>query len=182
MIDKTKGVNKMKNNGFILIETLIVSVFVLSTLVFLFVQFQKIEEGYSKTFIYNTTDNLYKVHNIREYLLEGLNTTSNYDRVLTKFLSSTDTYYDLTSCPDTEILYNKLYCERLLTQMGVKTVIFTRDDLTEIKADLNNLYFISEDMKEFIRYLKIAGTPGQYRLIVEFNNSTFGTLKIYEGI
>lgn len=175
----------MKNNikGFILIETLIVSVFILSTLVFLYVQFQKIDSTYTKTFIYNTTDNLYKVNNIREYLLEGVkNAPSHYDNILTTFLSNTDTYYDLTSCPSSEIVYNNIYCERLLEHLNVKTVIFTRDDLTDIKGDLNNLYFVSEGMKEFIRYLKISGNPGQYRLIVEFNDQTFATLKIYEGI
>jgi hypothetical protein len=173
--------NKLK--GFILIETLIVSVFVISTLVFLYAQFQKIEQGYEKTFIYNTTDNLYKVYNIRVFLLDGLNSTpSNYSNVLGAFLTSSDTYYNLTGCPAAQILLNKAYCDRLLDQLGVKTVIFTKDDLTDIKADLNNLYFISEDKKEFIKHLKISGTPGQYRLIVEFNDKTFGTLKIFEGM
>jgi hypothetical protein len=174
---------KNKYKGFILIETLIVSVFVISTLVFLYAQFQKIEEGYQKTFIYNTTDNLYKVYNIREFLLNGLTSSpSNYSNVLGAFLTTSDTFYDLTNCPNTEILLNKAYCDRLLEQLGVKTIIFTKDDLTDVKNDLNNLYFISEEKKEFIRHLKISGTPGQYRLIVEFNDKTFGTLKIFEGI
>lgn len=175
----------MKNTkrGFILIETLIVSVFILSTLVFLYVQFQKIEAGYEKSFIYNTTNNLYKVNNIRDYLLNGLKTgTSNYDNVLTEFLSEPQSHINISDCPSTLILTNTDYCEELFNKLEVKSVIFTRDDLTDLKADVNNLYLLSEGMKDFIRHLKQSGEDFEYRLIVEFNDETYGTLKIYEGI
>jgi hypothetical protein len=173
---------KKNKSGFILVETLIVSVFIVTTLIFLYVQFQKIETSYSTTFKYNTTDNLYKVYNIRKYLLEGLNIGSNYQNVVSTFLSSDDQYLNLTSCPSTVISDNRDYCLSLFQKLDIKTVLFTREDLTDLKADLNNLYFISEDLKAFIRYIDFDGNVAEYRLIVEFNDGTFASLKIYEGI
>jgi hypothetical protein len=173
---------KKEKNGFVLVETLIVSVFIVTTLIFLFIQFQKIETGYSTTFKYNMTDNLYKVYNIRKYLLDGLSTTSNYQSVVSTFLTGSDHYYDLSNCNASVISDNRNYCLSLFEKLDVKTVLFTREDLTDLKNDLNNLYFISEDMKSFIRYIKYDGNVAEYRLIVEFNDGTFASLKIYEGI
>jgi hypothetical protein len=172
-----------KTKGFILVETLIVSVTILTTLVYIFTQFQKIESNYSLSFKYNTTDNLYKVANFRSYLLEGLNDpTSNYDRVLTQFLAGSDYAIDLTSCPSTLILLNQQYCTSLINKLDIKQVIFTREDLTDLVVELKNLYFVSEEMKDFIKYINHDSEAAKYRLIVEFNNGTFASLKIYEGI
>lgn len=174
----------MKNKkGFILVETLIVSVTILATLVYIFTQFQKIESNYSLSFKYNTTDNLYKVANFRTYLLEGINDpTSNYDRVLTSFLAKTDVALDLTTCPSTLIQVNQQYCISLIQKLDIKQVLFTKEDLTDIVSELKNLYFTSEEMKDFIKYIKHDSEPLKYRLIVEFNDGTFASLKVYEGI
>lgn len=169
--------------GFILVETLIVSVTILTTLVYIFTQFQKIESNYALSFKYNTTDNLYKVANFRTYLLDGLNDpTSNYDRILTEFLAGTNYALDLTSCPATLILLNQQYCTSLIQKLDIKKVIFAKEDLTDLVSELKNIYFVSEEMKDFIKYIDHDSEAAKYRLIVEFNNGTFGSLKVYEGI
>lgn len=165
----------MKNNikGFILIETLIVSVFILTTLVFLFVQFQKIDTNYNRTFKYNTTDNLYAIYNIKQYLVEnGLNTLS------TALIVNNYKYIDITNCPSA-YLTNTNYCLSLYATLKIKTIIFTKQDITTLIADLDNISAITEDTKDFVRYIQFNNETAKYRLIVEFTDGTFGTLKVF---
>ena len=59
------------NKGFILVETLLVSVFILTTLVFLFVQFRSIKKGFDDIFKYNTVTGMYAACNFSTYIKEA---------------------------------------------------------------------------------------------------------------
>ena len=59
---------KNKNSGFMLIETLLVSTFVLGVLTYLFLQFSALKRSYDDNFKYNTVPSLYGVKNINQYI------------------------------------------------------------------------------------------------------------------
>ena len=58
----------MKKNGFALVETLIVSTVVASILIYMFVQFNNLQNRYSESFRYNDVDDLYKLDSLKSYL------------------------------------------------------------------------------------------------------------------
>ena len=59
---------KKSYRGFTLVETLIVSAFIIGILIFLFSQFTKLKKSYDTSFENNTIPALYKARNINRYL------------------------------------------------------------------------------------------------------------------
>ena len=56
---------KKNEKGFVLLETLIVTTFVVSTLIFLYTQFSNIKTSYDASFRYNTVEGLYDANHGR---------------------------------------------------------------------------------------------------------------------
>jgi hypothetical protein len=175
----------MKNlskKGFMLVETLVVSVFVVGALMFMYIQFQKIRTSYETSFKYNTINSLYAVNNIREYIL-----SNGFENLVTNLGSNG--YLDLTSCPSS-FLTETNYCMQLLTTLNVldpegvgniNKVIFAKEDLIDLRAYLSSTPSsgFSEEMKRFINGLKVDNDNNKYRLLVQFNDNTYASLKIY---
>ena len=82
-------------------------------------------------------------------------------------------YIDITSCPNAYFSEAE-YCNVLMNASNVKTVLFTNADLTNLKDNTTNL---NQTMLDFINYINYEPVAG-YRLIIEFNDNTFATLKI----
>jgi len=173
---------KKFNAGFLLVETLVVSVFIVGVLLFMFVQFQKIRANYDASFKYNTVNSLYAANNIRNFILnDGFNN-------LIADLNSNNSYIDITTCPSAYFTETG-YCNNLFSSLNIynpqgtnniNKVIFTSEDLRGLKTYLNNtpVNGFSEGMKAFIKGIKTSNDSNKYRLIVEFNDNTYATLKI----
>ncbi len=161
---------KSNKKGFILAETIAVSTIVMTSLVIIYSQFVSINNSYNRSFSYNNVNNLYLVKNIRDYLSEGS---------LNKLTSAIDEnnllYIDITSCSN-EYFTEYIYCETLLDAANVKTILFTKEDINQLKDNLNNID-LTEKMKSFINFIN-STNENNYRLIVEFNDDTYATLKI----
>ena len=170
---------KFNNKGFLLIETLIVTVFVVSTLIFLFVQFQRIETNYSRTFNYNTVDGLYRLSNIRDFIDEnaftGVRNTLNSSSLPYVNISTCNAINNYNPSLSTEIEY----CELLFSVSDVKTLIMTDENTESVIEELRNITFITQEKKDFIRYINYNDEFGKYRLIIEYTDGTFATLTIY---
>jgi len=161
----------MKKNckkGFVLAEAIIVSVVVIIALTVIYMQFISVNNSYYRSFRYNTVDDLYTVNNIRTFI-ENDNLNNIID------LLEGNNYVDLSSCSYEYFLeYN--YCQNLLKTLNVKTLLFTYEDTTELKKELNNMN-ISEGMRSFIKTIS-QDKNNKYRLIVEFEDDRYATLKI----
>ena len=171
----------MKNNqkGFLLVETLIVTVFVVSTLIFLFVQFQRIETNYSRTFNYNTVDGLYRLSNIRDFIEENA-----FDQARSNLNNGVLPYIDLSTCAlvsnqNSELNAELDYCELLYTASSLKTLIMTDENTEDVITELRNMTNVTEEKKDFINYINYEDEFGKYRLIAEYNDGTFATITIY---
>ena len=57
-----------KTRAFALVETLIVSTIIATILMYIFIQFNKVEGMYDESFAYNDVDNLYKLDSIKGYI------------------------------------------------------------------------------------------------------------------
>lgn len=162
---------KLNKKGFMLVETLIVSTFIMTILIFLYVQFRTVTDSYNTSFKYNNVNNVYIANNIRKFL-----NGENFSKIKSDLASSS--YIDVTNCPSTYITETS-YCRKLFTDLNVSTVIVVKDDLTNVKGHMNTQW--SEGLKDFIRSLKTDSETNSIRLIVEFTDNTYASLKFVEG-
>ena len=73
------------------------------------------------------------------------------------------------------------YCTKLVELLEIKTILFTDADTTYINNVLNDATDIEPSLKHFIKYIKNdeEGTLLKYRIIVEMEDGTFASIKIY---
>lgn len=171
---------KKNQKGFMLVETLVVSTFVLGSLVFLFIQFRNVNQGYNRAFHYNTVNGLYASENIGKFLKQD-----NYETMTQKYRDNRLKYVDLTGCPSTYIKETS-YCLKLMDTLDVKKVILTDADLSYIRKAITNneATDISSGLTKFINSLNNdeAGTLLKYRVIVEMNDGTYASVKMKKGV
>ena len=159
---------KKIERGFTLIETLLVSTFVIGTLVYLFVQFSNIKSVYDTSFKRDMIPDLYYVQNINTYLssinMSGIITTLNQNN-----------YVELQDCTFTD----DSYCAHLMEMANVKKAIAVKDDLRNLQTELRNATTnpFSETMYQYILNLSTYGLDA-IRVIVEFNNGSIASLLI----
>ncbi len=161
---------KKNSKGFTLIETLLVSTFVIGTLVYLYVQFSNIKKTYDISFTRDTIPSLYYVQNIVSYL----ENTDISD--ITKALTTKE-YVEIESCVFTTSASD--YCKRLMWLADVKKAVVVKDDLSKLKEQLqtksSNLF--SETMDQYILSLSTSRFA-KNRLVVEFNDGTVASLQM----
>jgi len=156
-----------KNNkkGFIFAETIVISVVVVGALIFIYTQFMTVNKSYQNSFRYNTVDKLYATKNIIEYIkTDGLENLSS---------SLKGEYIDITSC-SVDYFMEVNYCEDLFKNLGIKTVLFVKEDVSGLKQQ-KNLPF-TEEMKAYIKTIQVK-KENRYRIIAEFEDNTFASLK-----
>lgn len=157
---------KMNNRGFMLTETLIVATFLVTTLLFIYLQFNNVVKTYDTSFEYNTVNGLYAVNNIANYInSDGIDALKNA-------ISSSE-YVNITSCSDIYFTETN-YCQTLLENLKVKTVLFTKEDLTGLKNSSTDLDQTMIDFINYINYEKIEA----YRIVAEFSDGTFASLRV----
>lgn len=157
---------KKKQKGFVLVETLVVSLLVLTVLIFLFLQLNTININYQKSFRYNTVEGLYATNNIKIYILKN-----GYEN-LKKAINESTPYIDFTGCEST-YLENTSQCSNLINALQIKKVLFTTDNIEKLKSSKNNF---EQKFLDFISYINTK-EEDRYRLIVSFENDTYATLK-----
>ncbi len=161
---------KKSKQGFTLTETLLVSTFVIGTLVYLYVQFSNIKKNYDMSFERDTIPELYYVQNINSYLSKT--DISNITNAL-----STNEYIEIESCSFT--ISSETYCRNLMEMANVKKAIVVKADLTNLKQQLQETIAnpFSEKMYQYILSLPNSNIQKQ-RLIVEFINGTVASLQM----
>ena len=156
---------KKNSKGFMLIDTLIVSITVSAILIYLYFQFANVNDSYTKNFRYNTVPGLYGGADIKENII--YNGKSN---IYTDVASNT--FVDLSNCPAT--YYNNTdYCNVLYTALDVKKVIITKSSLADIKnlmKQATNVNNYDETLRELIS--KSPDSTSGYQVIIEYNDST----------
>ena len=153
---------KMNNKGFMLMETLIVSTFLVSTLLFIYIQFNNINKTYEKSFKYNTVNSLYSLNNLKNYI-------SNDGIINLKNKANTDFYVQINDCSTDYFAYPD-YCRTLINSLNIKTAILIDNDNIEYLD--NNL---DQTMLDFINEIDVNL---KYSLVAEFNDNTFAYLEI----
>ena len=158
---------KKNNLGFMLVETLIMSMIIIGLLVFMFIQFQNISTSYDKSFKYNTVNGLYITNEIKNYLSD-----TNLETIKNTVASSTSKYTIVSCSTDTTL-------NSLCIRGNIKTILLTDEKLSGLKGKRVSDSNISETMYDYINYLKVDKEEG-YRILIEFADDTYASLKIGE--
>ena len=199
---------KMNNKGFLMVEALIVSTFVVTVLIYFFVQFKKVDNSFEISYTYNTVNGLYAVNNISDYLDNLYEQNSDFKnlidgQVISPVISETTVVYKVIYDSDTATsdLVCDTYCSNLMQSINIKKAILASGDLDallqffkdvengnlptdedekeKVKTDYN---FFTEKMRDFIKQ-EISRNLYQadYKILVQFNDDTFASLdKVFE--
>ena len=159
-------VKKNIDKGFMLAETLVVTAFVAGVLIYLFIQFTNLSNNYNDSYNYNTVEGLYSVRNIKNYILSDSEALMQLKNNL-----SIDNYIDMTDC---SIFSEQLYCSKLLELENVNKIIITTNLFDK---ELFSVY--DSGFKKFVNKIDAEGNE-KYRILVEFNNSTYATIRFGE--
>lgn len=175
----------MKNNkGFALTEVLVLAVFLVSTLIVVFVEYRAVTNGYKTVFTYNTVSALYKAENLRTFL-----TQDSYDDLIEE-LSGNSTHYvmlvdNATRQSDTCLsastcshVTNTTYCNQLVSNLNLRQAIFTNEDTTSLINALSTDTSLDTSMKNFIEYTVSDGEADRYRLFIETCDGELATIKM----
>lgn len=155
---------KSNNKGFMLIETLVVTVFVAGVLIFLYMQFSNLSKSYDESYIYNITEGLYALEDLRSYMKQNPSTMNYLEENIGNLK-----FIDLTDC---SLFNDKTYCYNLMKLENIDKVFFSTNLLP--KNIINNY---DEGFTNFIDKIIEEGEE-PYRLVASFNNNTYATLRL----
>lgn len=160
---------KKSNKGFTLIETLIVSTFVVVTLTYLFIQINHTLTNYDITFRYDSITGIYNTNVITEYLKQN-----GYQNLIN--LLSTNGYVDITT--SSNVNGNSTYYNLIIDKTNIKTILFTSEDMIQIKENIKDSSY-SEELKRYIEKKDTNSLlTNRYIVIIEFNDNTFASARI----
>ena len=168
----------MNKKGFLLLETLVVSSFIIATLILLFVQFSNLKSNYDDSFKYNTVKGLYGVKNVNKFISNNKKVDPITYEIEFKKTLLDEAYillYSENAC-NNNYVSNLNYCSQIMNDLNIKTVLVTNEDITELKKILENETSLSEGLNNFIKRISIKYND-TYRIIVEYNDNTYATLE-----
>lgn len=166
---------KNNNKGFILLETLIVSTFVIGVLVFLYVQFNNIKRSYDESFKYNSIPGLYGAIDIKKYF-----NNIGYNTLKTELQNSSLGYIELSS---SYISGDSNYYDTLTNSLNIKYILFTQDNLDTLKSYLTNnqetfITTYTSNLYEYVNRTSINSTSNNYRLFIAYNDNTYTSIAL----
>ena len=162
---------KMNNKGFLLVESLVVTTFVLTVLVFLFVQFKNLFNSYEDSYDYNTVEGIYNLNTMKEYIIAN-ETSPNALQAKRGGSTYLVIFQDGTCNANIADAVNLSGCDDLANAMNLKTLIYAVDDPKTIDTSDTNIFTTS--YKTFLNRLETQGSNN--RLIGQFEDGTYATI------
>lgn len=148
--------NRVGNKGFLLAEALIVSTFVLTVLIYLFVQFKNIMIDYKKNYSYNTVEDIYNLGSLSKYI-DHNNLSFNSGKIYESGNFRDDMFSQMAS------------------EMNIDYILYTDSDVEKIK---NSISQYDQDVIDFISKVKFKKIENKGRLVAKFKNGNFASIVI----
>ena len=179
-----KNKKVLNRDGFILVETLIVGVFIMAIFSLLYTNFFPLIGEYERYKDYDTVESVYIAHWAREIAIKGL-PTSVYNT------ARNTGYVDISECSLYTVADGFSLCSAFETMNNVTKVYLTPYSTETFKTYINDNSSFGRSFREYIAYLptysnNTSKTPdtGYYRVIVEYvSNDTYkyGNIELYKG-
>lgn len=168
---------KLNNKGFALVETLVVSVFVVTIFTLIFTNFYPLIGEYTKRETYDDTDGKYAAYWMRTIVEDNISKNTTVLNTLKTQVDSNKYYYKL-DCNNASFNDNvKTLCVNLSTKFNIKNMYITKYNLTNLKS-IDNSGGFSRGMEEYViylpRYVKVSSNNASYRILIEMNRTKDG--------
>ena len=158
--------------GFMLVETLLVSLTISGILVYMYAQFSTINNAYQKLYAYDTTDSLYRTGTLREFLLTYTNVGTDvyYSGLTAKVLECWEIAFE-------DQYTDEQFCNGLVSSLDAKLIILTKDNmnvstvLSKVGASLDE-----KERAKVEKYLATVLKDESSRLVIFYNDGTMATV------
>lgn len=172
MVDFMK---KYNSKGFVLAETLIVSVFIMTLFMMFYTNLYPLIGEYERRNSYDDITSKYTAHFIRKMVLASGNST---------LLTGNQNYIDITDCPST-YFSNTTMCYAYKEKYHIEKMYVTKFHIESFKTMVKSSN-LSRGLKEYVEYLPNFQTPSNKqsykRVIVEIKhpngNVSYGTIEL----
>lgn len=159
--------------GFMLVETLLVSLTISGILVYMYAQFSTINNTYQKLYSFNTANSLYRTAALREFMM---NYTSKNGSLYSGLKAKTINCSSMPLAEKYNTTQYRNYCNSIVAAMDTKQIILTVDKFNE-----DTVIEQVSDSEEKAKLRKFLNTVKRYstekkRLIVIFNDGTMATV------
>lgn len=169
---------KMNNKGFALVETLIVSTFVVGIFTLLYINFYPMIGEYEKRETYDDIDSVYNTYLVKRMIEKeppGGSAPENENDVW--YMNSVGGGIRKLDC---QLFQQKEYCEQLIEQLDIEQFYLLQYTLSNRKDNFKSSESATEQdlgLYEYVQYLpdkpKNNGSF-QYRVIVQYKTSVVG--------
>lgn len=163
---------KKGNGGFLLSESLIVSTFVLTVIMLMFVQFKGIIVNNKKQYSYNSVENIYSLGSLAEFIRNNSVTISNNNVMIFTGGESGSCSANVTN------LTQRIICTNMAKAIDADYIFYTDSDIDTVKSSVSSMASINQDMKDFVQRVNADRVDGRKRLIAKFINGNFATVVI----
>lgn len=175
---------RINNRGVVLLETLIVSVFVMTIFVFLYRNTVPMMSEYQKLESFDDVDSVYAA-NLVKYMVV---TNISY-KYIDETLLATNSYADISNCNDTSLYSNSNYCTKLKQNLHIEDtdiIYITRYDsqaLEEFRSDINDSskdsLFAGGELRKFRDYLKTVANSESFYSPNSEDNKIIGLYRVF---
>ena len=188
-----KNIKKIDNKGFVIVETIIVTVFIIGICGVIFQNLLPLIGEYEKVSYYDDLDSKYKTHEIRKMILREIKKDPTKKSLFINNISD-DVFYkqyksetsnDAFTNPICNELTDEKYCNVLLSDkfLDVNQIIITSFKLSELKLAAKNDENISRLVNDYLDYLPSYSKysseyDNYYRIIVVFNNGYIANIEV----
>lgn len=171
----------MNKKGFVLVETIVVSVFVLGLFTFIIANIIPLIGEYEKESNYDSVESIYSAHLIRKMILKSEN-----QRIVGLATLPSEGYYMFEGDDICYYLTNTNYCKKLLSRdfLDVRKIILTNyvisNDFKKRSKKFDRA--TSEYISQMQKYNNTGLDPSQYdferRIIVVFNDGRITNIEL----
>lgn len=176
---------RINKRGFMLIETMIVTVFIMTIFVFIYRNSVPMIGQYNKLDRFDDLDSVYAVNMMKKMVTNYL----SFDTIDTLLANST--YADISNCQDTTIYSDSSYCSKLKKSLNIEAgdiVYITRYNISEIVASIGisfrdlveqDVRFDSGSLSNFRDYIKTVSDNESFYQPSNTNNKAMGVYRLF---
>ncbi|HIR48540.1 MAG TPA: hypothetical protein IAB35_01000 [Candidatus Faecimonas gallistercoris] len=164
---------KKNNKGFVLVETLVVTVFVMAVFSVIYVNFYPLVGEYERREFYDDVDSKYGAYWIKRFIQ-----SSSYDFYRSGGLNANITSNGYANFQCSELgSEDRNFCSEMWSRLGINKVVVTTYNIQTFKDKIqSNSTGFTENFVSYIEYLpnfEVASENGaKFRVLVEFKQTS----------
>ena len=172
---------RMNNRGVVLLETLIVSIFVIAIFVFIYRNTVPMMGQYEKLETFDDVDSVYAANLVKNMVI-----TNIPNKYIDEVLLATNSYADISNCDDASLYTDSNYCTKLKQSLhieGTDIIYITRyneTDLDLFREDINeSKKFAGGEFDKFRDYLKTVANSEAFYSPNSDDNTVVGLYRVF---